>query len=264
MLKHRVITAMFLLIFAIIWLFFTNGIIYSGITLFVALVGFYELINMYKFNKLQKISSVLILLAIALSLYSTNYDTSRYIRMITAAFWCVFVPLILATQPKKFSKIVIVIFGIIIFILAFYALVVLKASLGSWQLLSIMAIAWIADTGAYFVGRAIGSHKLAPSISPGKSIEGAIGGLVFVLLYLFILKDFSRITYLRGGADVLRFGLLITIVSIMGDLFESWLKRVSNVKDSGNILPGHGGVFDRIDSLVAVLAVSYAMLYNLL
>lgn len=264
MLKHRIITAIFLLAFAVFWLFFTNSTIYSGIALVLALLGFYELINMYKFNLPQKIIAIVIILAIALCLYKLDYDISSYMRIIATGFWCCIVPLILATMPKKFPKIIIVLFGIIIFILAFYTLVVLKASLGSWQLLSIMAIAWIADTGAYFVGRTIGAHKLAPSISPGKSIEGAIGGLVFVLLYLFILKDFSHISYLRNGADVLKFGVLITIVSVMGDLFESWLKRVANVKDSSHILPGHGGIFDRIDSLVAVLAVSYAMLYNLL
>lgn len=264
MLKQRIITATVLLAFAILWLFFAKNIFFSGISLFVCVIGFYELISMYKFSIWQKIISILLIITIALGLYYANYDFSNIIRFTATLFWCFLTPLILLLQPRSFSKIVVVFLGFLIFIIAFYALVVLQMALGPWPLLSIMAIAWIADTGAYFVGKGIGKHKLAPNISPGKSIEGAIGGLIFVVLYLFLLKNFTAISYLRDDFAVVKFAVLVTIVSILGDLLESWFKRVSGVKDSSNILPGHGGVFDRIDSLVAVLAVSYAMLYNLL
>lgn len=252
-----------LLVLVLAWLLFVKGIVFSGILLGVCVIGFYELIRMYKFNFHQKFFAIVLFVIIAISIYSTKYDLSHAIRLIATLFWCFYVPLILALQPAKFSKMTITLLGITIFIVAFYAIIVLQESFGSWQLLSIMAVAWIADTGAYFVGRSIGKHKLAPSISPGKSFEGAIAGIIFSIFYLLLLKHFLHVSYLQNNLEVVKFALIVTIISIIGDLFESWLKRVAGVKDSGNILPGHGGVFDRIDSLVAVVAVAYAMLYNL-
>jgi phosphatidate cytidylyltransferase len=264
LLKERVITAIILLILAFGWLFFTKGIVFSGIVLLVCMIGFCELLNMYKFSLVPKILAILLLTVLAFSLYYVNYNFAPIIRFLIVLFWCFLIPIILAIQPQNFSKITIMILGGIIFILAFYALIVLQLVLGSWQLLSIMAVAWIADTGAYFIGKKLGRHKLASSISPGKSIEGAIGGLVCVFCYLLFLKKFMHVNYLYNIMAIVKFTLIVGIISIMGDLFESWLKRVAKVKDSGAILPGHGGVFDRIDSLVGVVAIAYALLYNFL
>ena len=119
----------------------------------------------------------------------------------------------------------------------------------------------IADSSAYFVGRKLGKRKLAPSISPGKTVEGAMGGLVIGILFslgailyfnsdniqLFGARDDSLILYL----NFLSLSALVVIVSISGDLFESVVKRHAGMKDSGSILPGHGGVLDRIDALTA-------------
>ena len=133
-------------------------------------------------------------------------------------------------------------------------------------LLSVMVLVWIADIGAYFAGKAFGKRKLAPSISPGKSWEGAIGGAVAVLLLSALAIVFGR----EALADtfVLRlyaaFGTAATVVvlvlvvaaSVVGDLFESQLKRRAGVKDSSALLPGHGGVLDRIDALIPVLPLA--------
>jgi phosphatidate cytidylyltransferase len=131
-------------------------------------------------------------------------------------------------------------------------------------LFSVMAIVWIADIGAYFVGKAIGKHKLAPSISPGKSWEGAIGGWVAVLAfaaattYCSELHDtFAAKLWTTGGW--LLFVPVMTLLvaaSIVGDLFESQLKRRISMKDSSNLLPGHGGVLDRIDALIPTLPIA--------
>lgn len=136
------------------------------------------------------------------------------------------------------------------------------AGSGATALLAIMAIAWVADIAAYFVGRAFGRRKLAPSISPGKSWEGVYGALIAVAAYLLLLRHFDApIIHSIPLYVLLPLGALITGVSIVGDLFESLLKRQAGLKDSSQLLPGHGGVLDRIDSLIAMIPVLTALLF---
>jgi phosphatidate cytidylyltransferase len=121
-----------------------------------------------------------------------------------------------------------------------------------------MALVWVADIAAYFAGRTWGRHKLAPTISPGKTWEGAAGALIGVLIYATVLGLYgpARGEELPGFSQCVQMGmilLLLTAVSIMGDLFESLAKRQAGVKDSSALLPGHGGVLDRIDSLTSTL-----------
>lgn len=135
------------------------------------------------------------------------------------------------------------------------------------MLLSAMAIVWAADIGAYFVGRAFGRHKLAPHVSPGKSWEGAFGGLAFVLLVAIVVALAWPTSALLPGWLAQRVGVpamlllmvLLVALSIMGDLFESLLKRRRGVKDSGSIFPGHGGILDRIDALVPTIPACVLM-----
>lgn len=133
-------------------------------------------------------------------------------------------------------------------------------------LLSVMAIVWVADIGAYFAGKAFGKRKLAPSISPGKSWEGAIGGAVAVLVLASLSVAFggpafadtfaARVQHAFGWAPMLAILVVVSAFSVVGDLFESQLKRRAGMKDSSNLLPGHGGVLDRIDALIPVLPLA--------
>ena len=131
-------------------------------------------------------------------------------------------------------------------------------------LLSVMGIVWIADIGAYFSGKAFGKHKLAPSISPGKSWEGAIGGWVAVMVVAVISTQLPQLSSTFSVKLQTNFGwlgliagmTLLVAASIAGDLFESLLKRRANMKDSSKLLPGHGGVLDRIDALIPVLPLA--------
>ncbi|HET7774154.1 MAG TPA: phosphatidate cytidylyltransferase [Burkholderiaceae bacterium] len=148
------------------------------------------------------------------------------------------------------------------------AVFALLAELGSWGLLSLLAIVWLADVGAYFAGRAFGRRKLALTISPNKTIEGALGGLLAVALYVVAIAKIypglklypSVLSATWGMLATLGLLVLLAALSITGDLFESLLKRRAGFKDSSQLLPGHGGVLDRIDALVPVLPVAGLML----
>jgi phosphatidate cytidylyltransferase len=144
--------------------------------------------------------------------------------------------------------------------------------IGKVFLLSVLLLVWVADTAAYFAGRAFGRRKLAPSISPGKTWEGVFGALAGNLLLaavmgqlasgpsgVFASNIFSLIGEQIGAGFLFLFVILITLISVVGDLYESLLKRLRGVKDSSGLLPGHGGVLDRIDALIAVFPVTMAM-----
>lgn len=136
---------------------------------------------------------------------------------------------------------------------------------GALVLLLPLLLTWASDIGAYAVGRTIGRHKLIPTVSPGKSVEGAIGGLVASILvswlYIAALLHPATSLGLRGGVGgALLFGAIISAVAQLGDLTESLLKREAGVKDSSTLIPGHGGVLDRVDSLLFVLPVAYVLL----
>ena len=125
-----------------------------------------------------------------------------------------------------------------------------------------LVLTWASDIGAYFVGRAIGGRKLIPSVSPGKTVAGALGGLAATVLVSWVYVRFT----LRPVAllsmtlpAVLLFGVLISVAAQIGDLAESLLKREANVKDSSRLIPGHGGLLDRLDSLLFVLPVAYLL-----
>jgi len=137
---------------------------------------------------------------------------------------------------------------------------------GAAFLLSVLAVVWGADIAAYFVGRAFGRRKLAPAISPGKTVEGALGALIAVWLMAAVCVGFAgedtlfaRLAALGGGVWLLPLTALLVALSIVGDLFESHLKRHAGVKDSSGLLPGHGGVLDRIDALLPVVPAAVAM-----
>ena len=117
-----------------------------------------------------------------------------------------------------------------------------------------LALIWVADIGAYFSGKKYGKNKLAENISPGKTIEGLIGALVLTSLYTLLAGYYFDLDTTQT-ISLLLISLLLTIISVVGDLYESTLKREVGLKDSGNILPGHGGILDRIDSVLAAMPV---------
>ena len=190
------------------------------------------------------------------SLYAdAAWSLGRYFYVPAAILWIVVVPLWMRLRwplPQGAAGVAV---GALVLLPTWLALVQLRA-VGAGTLVAVMAVAWIADTGAYFVGRAFGRHKLAPSISPGKTWEGAVGGGAAVLAYGFALAPkLPPVLGARPGLLALLI-VAVTLMSVVGDLFESLLKRQAGLKDSSHVLPGHGGVLDRIDSLTSILPLS--------
>jgi phosphatidate cytidylyltransferase len=171
-------------------------------------------------------------------------------------FWTVAVPGWLASGVSAKGRAWLPLAGIAALVPAGLAM----AALPPRQLLMILGLIWISDTGAYLAGRAFGRRKLAPAISPGKTWEGVAGGAIGCIIYAIIwaLFDPDLRTRVQGviWMPFLAGTLLLCALGVVGDLFESALKRQAGAKDSGKLLPGHGGVLDRIDSATAALPVA--------
>jgi len=146
--------------------------------------------------------------------------------------------------------------GIVLLWICVHGLLFLYRSFdeGGWILLYLLTLVWIADIGAYFSGRRFGKNKLAPGISPGKTWEGVAGGMVANLLWILLIYSISA-GWGMSLAWFIAAGLATSAISVVGDLFESILKREAGAKDSSKLLPGHGGVLDRIDSVIAASPV---------
>jgi phosphatidate cytidylyltransferase len=182
-----------------------------------------------------------------------------------AVLWWAMATFLVLTYPRTTrhwanaaTKLVI---GLLILLPAWQGLIWIKQGpLGNWQIMAVMVLVWGADVGAYFSGKAFGKRKLAPKVSPGKSWEGVYGGLALSLIITAVVgfvRDWTVAQLLMGliGAA------LIVFVSVVGDLTESMFKRQSGIKDSSNLLPGHGGVLDRIDSLTAAIPIFAVLLW---
>jgi phosphatidate cytidylyltransferase len=197
-----------------------------------------------------------------------------------AVWWCALLLWLLGSvwmltrglaRWASWPRFVRLLLGALLLIAAWLALIEAKYQ-GLNLLLSIMVLVWTADIGAYFAGRALGRRKLAPSISPGKSWEGALaGGLATQLLALCWLwldqqiavdspSLYSHLLHSLGPLGLVTAVALLSVMSVVGDLVESLVKRVAQVKDSSQLLPGHGGVLDRIDALLPVMPMAMALL----
>lgn len=191
-----------------------------------------------------------------------NGDTTRFVCLVAVGFWIVIAPLLLSNRLAMKGKVAPLVIGAVVLIPVWFALVSLR-EIGPLYVFFSMGVIWLADTAAYFAGRAFGRHKLAPTISPGKTWEGVAGAMLIAILYAVILvtlsKHYGAISGGRIGLVALGF-VLLTALSVLGDLFESWLKRRSGKKDSGNLFPGHGGILDRIDSITSTMPLAALVL----
>ncbi|WP_053159593.1 phosphatidate cytidylyltransferase [Pseudomonas sp. P1.8] len=264
MLKQRIITALILLPIALCGFFLLEG---SGFALFIGLVvtlGAWEWARLAGFTAQPIRVAYAAVVAAILFVLHVLPALAPWVLGASVLWWGVATYLVL-TYPRSSehwaSAVCKLVIGLLILLPAWQGLVLIKQeSLGNWLIMAVMVLVWGADIGAYFSGRAFGKRKLAPQVSPGKSWEGVYGGLLLSLVITAIVgiaRDWSFSQMLMGlfGAAV------IVFISVVGDLTESMFKRQSGIKDSSNLLPGHGGVLDRIDSLTAAIPVFAVLLW---
>ena len=272
MLKTLVITAIILLaVFLPVTLFAPVG----AFGALIALVVVFAAWEWARLLKLGGAAPVIYALVAALALVaSTRLGVgavpAHSLFKAAAIFWVVAGPFVLLRKPalaQGASRIFLCVAGIVVFVACWHALVAARIE-GVSFVLSLLLLVWLADIGAYFSGKAFGKHKLAPAISPGKTWEGAIGGWLVVMivaaaavfLHAFEPTLYSALLAQWGAARTLLALTLLVVFSVVGDLFESMLKRQAGVKDSSGLLPGHGGVLDRIDALLPVLPLAMLLL----
>ncbi len=267
MLSTRIVTALILIPLVLAGMFLLTPRGWGTVTLVAivaAAVEWSDLVGYPKRGRLLFVAGTLMiggnLLFSPLSGFERGWPDGIVVAVCgpAALFWLLVVPPWIRVNRKVASRLGMAVLGWILLGGAWVAIVQLQAR-SPWLVLAAMAVVWIADTAAYFAGRAFGRHKLAPSISPGKTWEGVFGALAAVAAYALALVPFAREAGYTGDLSALAIaawvGVVITLalLSIGGDLFESLLKRQAGVKDSGKLLPGHGGVLDRIDALLAAM-----------
>jgi phosphatidate cytidylyltransferase len=278
MLKTRVITACVLFIFFIPVLFFSPITILSLVMSILIALAAWEWGRFiwgidHHYPKLYSLVILGLLLILSYFKHESGDIEPSWMAIFRQVFLWASVVFWIALVPRIMSKKLLfsidentyflALAGMVVFISDWHALLELREQ-GLWVLLSVLMIVWTADIGAYFSGKQFGKHKLAPQISPGKSIEGVIGGMfaVFLLCFCFYQFNSSANDFFSLLGDrytwvgLIPICIFLTLLSVMGDLFESQLKRLRGMKDSSGLLPGHGGVMDRLDALLPVLPIA--------
>jgi phosphatidate cytidylyltransferase len=256
MLKARVVTALFLVAGFLAVLFLLPGRAAGIVFALIAALAGWEWAGLMKATGGRRILYGLLVFGLCLLFWTSSEQGFPLLWGVSVMFWLLFVPLWLRQRWSTACATV----GLVVLLPTWAALVALHAR-GPELLLAAMALVWVADIAAYFTGRAFGRHKLAPAISPGKTWEGAVGAAAGVLVYGFVVAPFLPQLSDIGPAAFAGILLVLTAVSIFGDLFESLAKRQAEIKDSSQLLPGHGGILDRIDSQTSTLPLVALLLH---
>ena len=286
MLKQRIITALILAPAAILAIFYLPITYFAGLLMAIIAIGAWEWARFMGMTKtIHRLAYAIVTTALVALLWfflpvdetwlvisGLQYEITSLLWL--SVIWWLLAAFFMFSYPKSSAfwsnnKFIIALFGWLTLVPTWLAFMVLRTNSyvldefqGAQLLMYLFMLVWSADVGAYFVGKTMGKRKLMPNVSPGKTIEGFLGGVVCALV-LTVTVGCS----LQWSADEFISALLVTIlitsISVLGDLTESMFKRQAGIKDSGTILPGHGGILDRIDSLTATAPV-FALCYLLL
>lgn len=266
MLKSRVITALVLLAILLLVLFVLPDVWWVGFVVVVTAQGALEWAKLSKLSARGSYLYFALTLAMLLGLawfdasHGKDAQTGLHLAVygFSALLWFLIVPTWLIAGWKVENSNAMGLVGWMVLIPTALAMMDLHAmSPSPWILLLIMGLVWVADIGAYFSGRKFGRRKLAPRISPGKTMEGVAGAMLAVTVYICLVWAFALNNGAHGLLGVMLFASWWWVaLAVIGDLFESAIKRQAGVKDSGSLLPGHGGVLDRIDALTSTLPLA--------
>jgi phosphatidate cytidylyltransferase len=230
------------------------------LTLLLLVVGSIALLELYNLSFPSHLSRLLMgggLTGFALTLIHPHFSYSLQELLVGSVLLAaVTISISAASMEHRWNDAVAILLGV--FYVGFpLSTVVSTRTLpgGEWLVLFLAVVTWASDTGAYYAGTLWGKHPLLPSISPKKTVEGVLGGLVLAVGVAFLAQQWF--TSELSLADAVILGVLLTTVGLLGDLFESMIKRRTGVKDSGGILPGHGGMLDRLDSLLFTAPTFY-------
>lgn len=257
MLKQRILTAVFLIPIFVALVLKLPPFVFCVLTAALTLGGAYEwsFLAGLQTKKAHYLYPLFILLMMMGSLFIDIVPI-----LYLAALWWFFAFWLVFLYPKaskwwRENKLMRAAMGVIVLIPCWMAINFIRNSEnGVYILLFLFVLIWSADSGAYFAGRRWGKHKLAAAVSPGKTWQGVVGGMIFAQLIALGVLYFGQIPESIWFPAIL-LTLLTIFVSVVGDLFESMLKRNVGLKDSGRLLPGHGGILDRIDSITAAAPI---------
>lgn len=264
MLKQRVWAALILIVAFLGALFYLPATAWALLMGAIALGAAWEWARLSGLSGLNRVLYVL-LMGVTIFVFANSSDARllQGVWWVALIFWFALAPLWLIKlwAPRRP---VLLFTGLIVLLPTWFAFVSLR-DIDASLLLFLMGLVWVVDSAAYFSGKQWGKHRLAPHISPGKTWEGVAGAMVVALIYVgcwhFVspatLAHFPEAPWWGQGLAA----MLLVAISITGDLFESHLKRVAGLKDSGCLIPGHGGILDRIDSQTSVLPVAMAVIY---
>lgn len=253
MLKQRLITAAVLIPLVILGILFLPRLYFALVLALVVALAAWEWAGLLKWGALLKLAYVGLLLVVLLAIKSLPILwilIAAFCGWLLAAAWVIGFPL-----GKSFwsATPMTALLGLFVLAPPWAALVTMRDMMTPYMVLFLLTFIWLGDSAAYFAGHRWGKTKLAPQISPGKTWEGVYGALLAVLIYALAVQPWLAPQIQIGLFALLC--LLTLLVSIIGDLFKSMFKRHAGVKDSGTLLPGHGGILDRIDSLTAAAPV---------
>lgn len=272
-LNARIITAIILIPLVIAALFFLPLNLFGYVIIVICSLAAWEWSQFIGWTVQIKriISAVLFgicLLGLQLSFQDLSQLTTEplifYILLAGLVWWLVAIILVVTfpASARFWSKSVIlkILFGVLTILPFYCGMLVLKSVnyhidnfIGAWWVLYVMLLVWSADSGAYFFGNLFGKHKLAVKVSPGKTLEGMLGGMLTAGIITWLFNLFVPVLLI--SKNLLFCSVIVVIISVFGDLTESMFKRQAGIKDSSHLIPGHGGVLDRIDSLTAAIPV---------
>ena len=266
--KTRIISAVIMLAIFIPCLFLSDTVVFDIFISLLSLAAVFEMLGCIKYRKVLSVAVpsyiIALILPLCVRLINTGLALSELMLLVFTVYLLFMLSVSVFSHRKHSPQDVSIAYVMIFYIILGFSsiLAIRNAANGQYIFLLIFIAAWISDTGAYFTGVFFGKRKLIPDVSPKKTVEGAIGGLVCCVVFFLIYGLIMQFAFkLQPHYILLAFlGLILSLVSMCGDLIASLIKRHYRIKDYGNLIPGHGGIMDRFDSIIAVASVMYVLL----